>query len=162
MKFDDVKVKAFAPRVQVEGEAPVKFNAPDELRVTTPVPEPILLVPVEVKEVNVPAAAVDAPIAVPLIPVAVVLKLVDVKVKALPVASIEDAPNPERVRAPDDAVKFSAPAERVKPLLAVRRPAEVIVPPLVVVIFPVVEIVILAARSFPDTDENVGRPEAFP
>lgn len=34
--FEEVKVRAFAPSVHVEGEAPVKFNAPEEFTVTTP------------------------------------------------------------------------------------------------------------------------------
>ena len=54
------------------------------------------------------------------------------------------------------------PEEIVKPFDPVKSPAEVIVPEPVVEIFPVVEIVILAARSFPVTEVKVGKPEAFP
>jgi len=64
-----------APNVQVEGEAPVRLRAPEELRVTTPVPLPMLDVPVLLSVVKAPEAAVVAPIWVPLIPVAVVLKV---------------------------------------------------------------------------------------
>ena len=75
LRLEEVTVKALAPKVQVEGEAPVKFRAPDELMVTTPEPEPMLEVPVDVSEVKAPVDAVVAPMAVALIPVAVVLKV---------------------------------------------------------------------------------------
>lgn len=71
----EVRVKALAPRVIVEGAAPVKLSAPDELIVTTPVPLPMAEVPVLDKVVKAPEAAVVAPIWVALIPVAVVLKV---------------------------------------------------------------------------------------
>jgi hypothetical protein len=54
------------------------------------------------------------------------------------------------------------PDVTVSPFDAVRSPADVIVPVPVVNIFPVVEIVIFAARSDPETEENVGSPAAFP
>jgi hypothetical protein len=162
LMFEEVRVKAFAPSVQVEGAAPVKFNAPEELSVTTPVPDPIFDVPVEVRVVNLPVEGVSVPIAVELIPVAVVLKLLEVIVKALEPVFIDEAPRPDNANAPEVPVKLIAPPERVSPLLAVKRPADVIVPVLVVEILPVVEIVMFAARSLPVTEANVGRPEAFP
>ena len=76
LKTDEVMVRALPePSVQVEGEAPVKLSAPEELSVTTPEPLPMLLVPVELNVVKAPEAAVVAPIWVALIPVAVVLKV---------------------------------------------------------------------------------------
>ena len=64
------------------------------------------------------------------------------------------------------AIEFAGnvtePDETVSPLLAVNNPAEVIVPVPVVEIFPVVEIVILEARSLPLTEAKVGKPAAFP
>jgi hypothetical protein len=78
--------------------------------------------------------------AVPLIPVAVVLKLLEVNVRALDPVLIEEAFKPERARAPEVAVRLSAPAVRVKPLEAVNNPADVIVPDPVVEMFPEVEI----------------------
>lgn len=75
LKTDEVTVKALAPSVQVEGAAPVRLRAPEELTVTTPVPLPMLDVPVELSVVKAPEAAVLAPIWVALIPVVVVLKV---------------------------------------------------------------------------------------
>jgi hypothetical protein len=96
-----------------------------------------VVVPVEVRVVNVPAAAVVAPIAVELIPVEVVLKWPDVKLmSAPPVVEIEDAVRPERVRAPEVAVKFNAPVVKVKPLEAVKV-WETVKAPLFVVVLPV-------------------------
>jgi len=109
LKSEEVKVREFAPRFQVEGEAPVKFNAPEELRVTVPVPCPKFVVPVEESELKAPVPGVVAPIAVPLIPVAVVLKLLDVKVMALEPALTDEAPRPERANAPEVPVRFNAP-----------------------------------------------------
>ena len=60
------------------------------------------------------------------------------------------------------AGKVIVPAETVSPLLADNNPAEVIVPVPVVEIFPVVEIVMFAARSLPDIELKVGNPTAFP
>lgn len=62
----------------------------------------------------------------------------------------------------DAAGKVTVPEEIVNPFDPVRSPAEVIVPVPVVEMFPVVEIVILAAKSEPVTDEKVGRPDALP
>jgi hypothetical protein len=62
LKLDVVTVRALAPRVKVDGEAPVKFKAPEELTVTTPEPEPMLEVPVDESVVKAPEAAVVAPI----------------------------------------------------------------------------------------------------
>ena len=101
--MDEVSVSALAPNVQVEGAAPVRFNAPAEL--TAKVPE----VTVE-------------------------------NVKLLDVDEIVDEPSPVIDSAPEVDVRFKAPAERVKPLLAVTNPAEVRVPVLVVEILPVVVI----------------------
>ena len=98
---------------------------------TLPVPEvaiftleapavPRLVVPEEESVVKAPVEAVVAPIAVELIPVAVVLKLLEVKVKALDPALIEDAPKPERLSVPEVAVKFNPPVVNVKPFEAVK------------------------------------------
>jgi hypothetical protein len=57
-------------------------------------------------------------------------------IKLFAPVEIEEAPRPERVKAPDVAVKFKAPVVRVRPLEAVRRLAEVTVPVPVVEIFP--------------------------
>jgi len=62
---------------------------------------------------------------------------------------------------PDCRTKFWLPAI-VNPPEAVKSPAEVIVPEPVVEMFPVVEIVMLEAKSPPTTEEKVGRPEALP
>jgi hypothetical protein len=161
-KLDAVSVKAFAPSVHVDGEAPVRFKAADELIVTTPLPCPMLDVPVDESELKAPVEAVVAPMAVELIPVAVVLKLEDVIVKALEPVLILDADSPDNARAPDVPVKLIAPVVTVKPFDAVSSPAEVIVPVLVVVRLPVVEMEIFEAKSLPVTDANVGNPEAFP
>lgn len=75
LKLLAVRVRALAPRVIVEGEAPVRLRAPDELMVTTPEPLPMAEVPLELRVVKAPEAAVVAPIWVALIPVAVVLKV---------------------------------------------------------------------------------------
>ena len=91
--------------------------------------------------VKAPVEAVVAPIAVELIPVAVVLKLEDVMVRALAPVEIDEADSPDKVRAPEVAVKLSAPVVWVKPLEAVKRPADVIVPDPEVEIFPDVETV---------------------
>jgi hypothetical protein len=139
LKFEVVMVRALAPRVQVEGEAPVKFKAPEELTVTTPEPEPMLLVLVDVKVVNAPVLGVEAPMAVVLIPVDVVLKWLEVMVRSLAPVLMEEAERPERAKAPDVAVRFNAPVVKVKPLEAVSNPADVIVPEPVVEMFPEVE-----------------------
>lgn len=100
---------------------------------------PRSVLPLEERVVNAPDDCVSVPIAVPLIPVAVVLKLPDVIVRSLTPALMLDADSPERVSVPDVAVKLSAPVVCVKPFDAVSKPAEVIVPVLVVAIFPVVD-----------------------
>jgi hypothetical protein len=94
---------------------------------------------VVVKVVKLPVDGVVAPIAVPLIPVAVVLKLAEVNVKAFEPVSIDDAPRPDKVSAPEVPVMLTAPVVVVKPLEAVSKPFDVIVPPAVVWIFPVVD-----------------------
>ena len=66
------------------------------------------------------AAAVVAPMAVELIPVAVTLNWDEVTVNKLPPVDTDEAESPERVRAPDVAVKLSAPVVRVNPLDAVK------------------------------------------
>ncbi len=75
LKLEDVRVRALAPNVQVEARAPVKLRAPDELMVATPLPLPMLEVPVLLSVLKAPVEAVVAPMAVELIPVAVVLKV---------------------------------------------------------------------------------------
>jgi hypothetical protein len=99
----------------------------------------------------VPESKVNAP----LVPVVIEKALV------APVVTL-DAPKPDKVKVPEVAVKLSAPVVIVKPLLAVSKPAEVIVPVLVVPISPVVEMVILVARSLPLTAAKTGKPDAFP
>jgi len=99
LKFDEVKVNACAPSVQVEAAAPVKFNAPAE--VTAKVPE----VTVE-------------------------------SVKPFEVVEMVDVPRPVRDKAPEVPVRLIAPVVKVKPLLAVRSPADVTVPEPDVEIFP--------------------------
>ncbi len=91
---------------------------------------------VAVKVVNVPVEGVVAPIAVELIPVAVVVKLPEVKLMLFEPALMDDAESPERDRAPDVAVRFSAPVVCVKPFEAVSVDAEVIVPEPLVEILP--------------------------
>jgi hypothetical protein len=95
--------------------------------------------PLALMVVKAPVRAVVAPIAVELMPVAVVLKLDEVKVRALAPGLIEEALRPVSDRAPEVAVRFKAPVVRVRPLLAVSSPAEVIVPEPVVEILPEVE-----------------------
>ncbi len=106
-------------------------------------PSPVT--PVEVSVVKAPEAAVVAPIWVALIPVAVVLKVEapvpEVMVRALLPVLIELALRPDRARAPEVAVRLRAPVVRVRPLLAVSRPAEVMVPEPVAEMLPLVEIV---------------------
>ena len=154
LKLDEVKVNVFAPVVKVEAAAPVKLSAPEELSVTTPVPWPMLLVPVEESVLNAPVETVVAPIAVELIPVAVVLKLLDVNVKALAPVLIDEAPSPERVKAPEVAVRLSAPVVCVKPFEAANNPAEVIVPvPVVEILFEVLMVLAVAIVPKPEAIE---------
>jgi hypothetical protein len=148
--------------VNVEAAAAVRFKAPDELSVTTPVPCPRLVAPVDESVLNAPVLAVVAPIAVLLIPVAVVLKLLDVKVRAFAPVESDEAESPESDRVPEVAVKFNAPLVKVRPLLAVNNPALVIVPVPIVEIFPVVEMVMLEAKSEPVIEAKVGSPAVFP
>ena len=82
------------------------------------------------------------------IPVAVVLKLPEVKETLFDPKSRDDVPRPDRVRAPDVAVRFKAPAERVNPLEAVKRSSEVKAPPTSVVT-PLWPIVIAEALVVP-------------
>ncbi len=71
--------------------------------------EASIVFPVEPSVVNAPVEAVVAPIAVVFIPVAVVLKFPEVMIKLFTPVEIEDAPNPDNVKAPEVAVKFKAP-----------------------------------------------------
>ena len=75
----EVIVRALVPKLKAEAAAPVKLSAPEELTVTTPLPEPMLDVPVEVRVVVLtPVAPVMAP--VPEISIEGVSKRVVVKV----------------------------------------------------------------------------------
>lgn len=112
--------------VIVEAEAAVRLSAPLEFIVTTPVPCPKFVVPVEESVVKAPVPAVVAPIAVELIPVEVVLKLDEVKVSPFAPVEIDEADKPDKVRVPEVAVKFKAPVDSVKPFEAVSSPVEVI------------------------------------
>ncbi len=97
-------------------------SSPAAVLVTTPAvvrPESVTDVVAE-SVLKAPVEAVVAPIAVELMPVAVVLKLEEVIVRALAPVLMEEADSPERVRAPDVAVRFIAPVVRVRPLEAVR------------------------------------------
>lgn len=114
----------------------MRFKDPEEFIVTTPVPCPKFVVPVEDKVVNAPVEGVVAPTAVELIPVAVVFKLPAVNKILFAPKETDEAPSPDKVKAPDVPVRFRAPVVKVKPLDAVKRPADVIVPVPVVEIFP--------------------------
>ena len=96
------------------------MSAPEELRVTTPVPWPRFVVPVEESVVKAPVPAVVTPIFVVLIPVAVVLKLPEVNVTLFAPKPNEDADMPDKVMVPDVPVRLSAPVVRVNPFEAVR------------------------------------------
>jgi hypothetical protein len=98
-----------------------------------------VVVPEADKVVKAAVDGVVAPIAVPLIPVAVVLKFAAVISRVFAPVLILEEPSPESVRAPDVAVKFRAPVVWVKPLEAVRVPAEEIAPVPVVETLPEVE-----------------------
>ena len=76
----------------------------------------------------------------PLIPVPVVLMLLAVMVSAEAPVLIEEAPRPERLSAPEVPVIFTAPVVTVRPLEAVRSPAEVMVPEPVAEMLPEVVI----------------------
>jgi len=95
--------------------------------------------PVDPSPVKAPVEAAVAPMAVLLIPVAVVLKLADVMVKSLAPVLMLEAPRPDRARDPEVAVRLKAPVVWVSPLLAVKVPAEVMVPDPVVLMLPVVD-----------------------
>ena len=127
----------------------VVMFTPVEVRAKVPVPFPIAVLPevvasevpiVELSEVKAPVEAVVAPIAVPLIPVPVVLMLLAVMVSAEAPVLIEEAPRPERLSAPEVPVIFTAPVVTVRPLEAVRSPAEVMVPEPVAEMLPEVVI----------------------
>ena len=127
----------FAFTVTVE---PLTATAPVVLPAVkvAPAPEDSVVLPFEASVVNAPVEAVVAPIAVPLIPVAVVLKLPEVIRILLVPASIDEAPSPASERVPEVAVKFSAPVVSVNPFDAVSSPFDVIVPPPVVEMLPLV------------------------
>src|SRR5665213_218109 len=91
-----------------------------------------VVLPLLPRVVKLPVLAVVAPIALPLIPVAVVLKLLDVTVRALAPVLIDEAPRPDRVKAPLVPTKLTAPAV-VRPPLAVSSWLTVSAPALVVV-----------------------------
>ena len=94
-----------------------------------------VVLPLDVRVVNLALDCVSVPIAVPLIPVKVVLKLVAVtnrfpavRVKLFVPVLIDEADNPERANAPDVPVTLTAPALTVNPFVAVSNPLEVMVP----------------------------------
>ncbi len=113
-------------------------RTPDALFTTTPLAlnADSVTAPFADRAVKAPVDGVAKPIAVPLIPVAVVLRLLEVIIILFPPASIDAAVNPERASVPDDAVRLRAPPVSVKPLEAVSKPADVIVPVPVVKILP--------------------------
>jgi len=132
--------------VRVESRSTVKFPlncAFPLLSKVAPLPPvgeypPLMLaVPAE-RLVKCPVDAESAPMAVPLMPVEVVLKLLEVKVKLLLPALITELPRLVILREPPDEVSDNAPPLWVRPLEAVSRPDEVIVPPLAVEILPLV------------------------
>jgi hypothetical protein len=113
---------------------------------------PTVVLPVEERVVKAPLAGVDAPMAVPLMPVAVTLKLPDV-INALLAPELSVNPvSPVADIFPDVEFILNNPVDNVKPLEAVRRPAEVTVPEPVVRMFPEVESVPLSVIV------NVGVP----
>lgn len=148
--------------VLIPDKAPavVTFNPPDEVKVKVPVPLPIATLPeveasvvpiVDEREVKAPVEAVVAPMGVELMPVAVVLKFEEVKVKAFTPVEIDEADKPDRVSAPEVAVRESAPVVKVRPL------ADVIVPEPVVEILLEVEMVLAVAI---DPNPEAIEPEA--
>ena len=109
---------------------PLRVKAPVVLPAVKVLPAPVasVVLPEEERVVKEAVDWTSVPIAVPLMPVAVVLKFPEVISKLLPPVLMLEAPNPERLRAPEVAVKFNAPVVWVKPLEAVRRPPAVIEP----------------------------------
>jgi hypothetical protein len=101
--------------------APAELMSQDVVSMATvEVLLPRVVAPVLLSVVKAPVLAVVAPMAVELIPVAVVLKLLEVIVRALAPVLIDEAPRPDRARAPEVPVMLTAPVVTVKPLLAVR------------------------------------------
>jgi hypothetical protein len=106
-------------------------------------PDERVVLPLEVKLVNLPLDWISVPIAVLLIPVPVTLKLLAVTVRLLvPDKIMLDAPSPDKDNAPDVPViltdvpvTLTAPVS-VNPALAVKSPEEVMVAELLVEIFP--------------------------
>ena len=141
-------------------KAPVVFPA---VRVD-PAPEERVVLPLVVSVVNAADEAVVKPIAVPFIPVEVVLKLFEVKIASLTPESKVSPVSPIAEILPLVPFILSAPVVRVNPLLAVSNPLEVIVPPAVVEILPVVDNVpfslMVKAGTPPDaiTKEVFGNP----
>ncbi len=102
-----------APPVVTLNPVDVKERLPLELPTATfPVPVvatftsdapdvPRFVVPLDDNVVNAPVDGVAKPIAVELIPVDVVVKLPDVIIKLFTPASIDEADNPDKVRAPE-------------------------------------------------------------
>lgn len=130
-----------APSVQVEGEAPVKLSAPEELSVTTPEPLPMLEVEVLLKVVKAPVLAVVAPIAVELMPVEVVLKLLEVMFKTWAPSVQVESKAPVRLSAPEE---LSVTTPEPLPMLlvpvelnVVKAPEAAVVAPIWVALIPV-------------------------
>jgi hypothetical protein len=113
-----VKAPAVLTLKALDTRAKVPVALPSEAVLAAPLAKVVL--PVLVRVVKAPVEAVVAPIAVVLIPVAVVLKLPAVTVRLAAPVLIDEADRPDRLRAPEVAVRFRAPVVRVKPLLAVR------------------------------------------
>jgi hypothetical protein len=143
------KFSAFATlfRVHVDAAAEVRFIAPEEFSVTTPVPDPMFEVPVEDNVVKAPVLGVPLPMGpgaakvAPLSDEAFKFATFVVEVTtngAVPVARVEViCPEAFIVVIPDNA-----PALIINPFIVstlvgpLNAPAEVIVPVLVVEIFP--------------------------
>ena len=104
-----------------------------------PAVEAKVVLPVDDRVVKAAVDGVVVPIAVLLIPVAVVVKLPEIISKLLTPVEMLEALRPDKERVPDVAVRLSAPVVWVKPLEAVRVPAEVIAPVPVVLMLPEVE-----------------------
>ena len=116
----------------------VREKSPIALPIVTFPAVPRLVSPDEVKVVNAAVDGVVAPIAVLLIPVAVAAKLLLVMSKSFAPVEMFEADKPVKLRTPEMAVKLIFPVVWVSPLLAVRSPAEVIVPVPDVLILPLV------------------------
>lgn len=116
----------------------IDVTTPDALFTKTPevVKEEKVIALLAERVVKAAVEGVVAPIAVEFIPVALAVKLEEVMVRGFAPVEIDDADRPERLSAPDVAVRFMAPLDRVNPFDALKSPADVTAPDPVVVILP--------------------------